>query len=52
VRICRALQRSGIDTIGDLYTLKDDDLLKVRNLGEKGIAELDEYLRDLSAPFS
>ena len=35
-RICRALQRSGIDTIGDLYALKEDDLLKVRNLGEKG----------------
>ena len=44
VRICRALQRSDIETIGDLYALKDNDLLKVRNLGEKGIAELNKYL--------
>lgn len=50
VRICRALQRSDIETIGDLYALKDNDLLKVRNFGEKGIVELGEYLRDLSAP--
>ena len=40
------MQRSGIDTIGDLYALKDDDLLKVRNLGEKGIDELSRYLID------
>jgi len=40
VRICRALQRSGIETIGDLRTLNTEDLLKVRNLGEKEIAEL------------
>ena len=45
-RICRALQRSGIDTIGELYALKDDDLSKVRNLGEKGIDELSRYLID------
>lgn len=36
VRTCRALQRSGIETIGDLRTLNTEDLLKVRNLGEKG----------------
>ena len=50
VRICKAIKRSGIETIGDLCALNEGDLLKVRNLGEKGIAELDEYLRDLSAP--
>ena len=44
VRICRSLQRSGIETIGELYTLKEGDLLKVRNFGEKGIAELNKYL--------
>ena len=43
-RICRALQRSGIETIGDLRTLNTGDLLKVRNLGEKGIAELTRHL--------
>ena len=44
VRICRALQRSGIETIGDLRALKEGDLLKIRNLGEKGIAELTRHL--------
>lgn len=44
VRICRALQRSGLETIGDLYALMGDGLLKVRNLGVKRINELDAYL--------
>lgn len=44
VRICRALQRSGIETIGDLRTLNTGGLLKVRNLGEKGINELERQL--------
>ena len=44
VRICRALKRFGIETIGELYTLKEGDLLKVRNLGEKGVAELTRHL--------
>jgi len=47
VRICRALQRSGIETIGDLRALNTGGLLKVRNLGEKGIAELTRYLDTL-----
>lgn len=47
VRIYRALQRSGIETIGDLRALNTEDLLKVRNLGEKGIAELTRYLETL-----
>ena len=47
VRICRALQRSGIETIGDLRALNTEGLLKVRNLGEKGIAELTRYLETL-----
>ena len=44
VRICRALQRSSIETIGDLRTLNTGGLLKVRNLGEKGIVELGKCL--------
>lgn len=44
VRICRSLEKAGIEAIGDLCALKDDDLLKVRNLGEKGINELDANL--------
>ena len=41
------MQRSGLETIGDLYALKDDDLLKVRNLGKKGINELKKYLDEV-----
>ena len=46
VRICRALKRSGIETAGDLSTLKPNDLYKVRNFGEKGITKLNRYLAD------
>ena len=48
VRICRALQRSGIDTIGDFCALKDDELLKVRSLGEKGFVELRKCVNELN----
>ena len=44
VRICRALQRYGIETIGDLQKLKREDLMRVRNLGEKGIARINSCL--------
>ena len=47
VRICRSLEKAGVEAIGDLYTLKDDDLLKVRNLGKKGINELKKYLDEV-----
>lgn len=47
VRICRALQRSGIETIGGFLSMKEGDLLKVRNLGEEGRTELDKYLQDI-----
>ena len=46
VRICRTLKRSGIETVGDLSTLKPNDLYKVRNFGEKGITKLNRYLAD------
>ena len=44
VRICRALEKAGIQTIEDLCALNTEDLLKVRNLGEKGISELERQL--------
>ena len=44
VRICRSLEKAGVEAIGDLYTLKGDDLLKVRNLGKKGVNELKKFL--------
>ena len=47
VRIYRSLEKAGVEAIDDLYTLKDDDLLKVRNLGKKGINELKKYLDEV-----
>jgi len=51
MRICRSLQKAGIDTIEDLHELKYDDLMRVRNLGEKGIAELERYLNNVGIDF-
>lgn len=51
MRICRSLQKAGIDTIEDLRELKYDDLMRVRNLGEKGIAELERYLNNAGIDF-
>lgn len=47
VRICRALEKAGIVTVGDLRALKEGGLFKVRNLGKKGIAELKRQLNKL-----
>ena len=44
VRICRSLEKAGIVIMGDLHVLNNKDLLKVRNLGEKGINELRKCL--------
>ena len=39
-RTINALRKSGIKTLGDLSDRSEDDLLKVRNLGEKSIREI------------
>ncbi|MBR6724639.1 MAG: hypothetical protein IKI79_05105 [Erysipelotrichaceae bacterium] len=41
------MEKAGVEAIGDLYTLKDDDLIKVRNLGKKGINELRKFLDEV-----
>ncbi len=47
VRPRNALRRSGIDTIGELLNVvsrREDALFEVRNLGEKGVAEIQKRL--------
>ncbi len=39
-RTINALKKSGIKTLGDLADRSEDDLLRVRNLGEKSIREI------------
>lgn len=39
-RTINALRKAGIKTLGDLSDRTEDDLLKVRNLGEKSIREI------------
>jgi DNA-directed RNA polymerase subunit alpha len=39
-RTINALKKSGIKTLGDLADRSEDDLLRIRNLGEKSIREI------------
>lgn len=39
-RTINALRKAGIKTLGDLVDKKEDELLKIRNLGEKSIREI------------
>ncbi len=43
-RVVNALQKAGIKTVGDLLSRKQTDLLKVKNLGEKSLKEIDKIL--------
>jgi len=44
VRSVNSLKNSGIRTLGDLVRNTEDQLLKVRNVGEKAVAEIAELL--------
>lgn len=46
VRVENALRRSGINSLKELVLCSRYDLLKVRNLGKKGRAELEALLLD------
>ena len=39
-RIINCLKRAKINSIGEIFQRETSDLLKIRNLGEKGVAEL------------
>jgi DNA-directed RNA polymerase subunit alpha len=45
VRSVNSLKNSNIRTIGDLVRYREDDLLKVKNVGEKALGEIAELLR-------
>lgn len=45
VRSINSLKNSSISTVGDLVRYTEDDLLKVKNVGEKALAEIAELLR-------
>jgi len=45
VRSINSLKNSSISTVGDLVRYTEDDLLKVKNVGEKALAEIADLLR-------
>ena len=51
VRTYNCLRRSGNARIADLLEKKEDDILKIRNLGKKSFKELKEKLNNLGLKF-
>lgn len=47
VRSYNCLKRAGINTVGDLVTKTEDDMVKVRNLGRKSLDEIKKKLMEL-----
>ncbi|MBI3982680.1 MAG: DNA-directed RNA polymerase subunit alpha [Gemmatimonadetes bacterium] len=45
VRSINSLKNSNINTLGDLVRYSEDDMLKVKNVGEKALAEIADLLR-------
>lgn len=48
VRSYNCLKRAGINTVEELITRSESDMIKVRNLGKKSLDEVKEKLKDLS----
>ena len=51
VRSINSLKNSGISTLGDLVGYSEDELLKVKNVGEKALTEIAEMLQRESLNF-
>jgi DNA-directed RNA polymerase subunit alpha len=47
-RTLNCLKRAGLDQVGHILELKPDDLLEIRNFGEKSLHELYDRLRESS----
>ena len=47
VRAYNCLRRHGVDTVLDLASLKEEDIIKVKNLGKKSMKEIKEKLNEL-----
>lgn len=45
-RTINALKKAGVKTLNDLVNLSEDDLLQIRNLGERSIIEILSYLKE------
>lgn len=48
VRSSNCLKRAGINTVNELVSKSEEDLMKVRNLGKKSLQEIAEKLDELS----
>ena len=46
VRSSICLRREGVDTVGQLATMTEDDLMHIRNFGMKSIEEIRSKLAD------
>ena len=51
MRSINSLKNSGISTLGDLVGYSEDELLKVKNVGEKALTEIAEMLQRESLNF-
>ena len=51
VRAYNCLRRHGVDTVQDLANLKEEDIIKVKNLGKKSMKEIKEKLQELGLGF-
>ncbi len=52
VRAMNCLRRSGINTVGELVSLGEKELLSLRNFGQKSRQEVEEKLQTLGLSFS
>ncbi|MCL1882006.1 MAG: DNA-directed RNA polymerase subunit alpha [Oscillospiraceae bacterium] len=52
VRSFNCLKRAGVDTVNDLISKSQDEMMKVRNLGKKSFDEVCEKLASLELDFS
>jgi DNA-directed RNA polymerase subunit alpha len=50
VRTVNCLKKEGITTVGELASLSEDELLRLRNFGKKSLTEVREKLGELSIP--
>ena len=47
IRSFNCLKRAGIDTVEDLISKREEDMIKVRNLGRKSLEEIIQKLNSL-----
>ena len=51
VRSYNCLKRAGIQTVQDLASKSEDDMIKVRNLGKKSLKEVIDKIKDMGLKF-